>query len=139
MTGKLMDFYDASRIVAGTEKKARFRGGSLLTLNPFEKPFTDKGAYIDFTAEEREEKSWSVEPGKIIVYGVCDDDGTSRLYEDFPKNGGDGKWWVSGRQGAMLNRDNLFPKDKPQKYRLVPADQPSGIPWFSPLSYSKTD
>ena len=74
------------------------------------------------TEEEKKEKSWEVEPkdkkeDEVFVWGVCDDDGESFLYEIEPKKV-IGIWNIAG-DCMKLDQDNLFPKDEPKKYKLV--------------------
>lgn len=55
----------------------------------------------------------------IIVYGACDDNGKSLIYTDEPikKHG----MWL-GADGEF-DQQNLFPKDKPVKLKLVKREE----------------
>jgi len=62
--------------------------------------------------------NWEVRPDDIHVWGVCDSDGISCIFEAEPvKNG--------GRWQDMVSEvgKNLFSKDKPQKFKLVPVEE----------------
>jgi len=73
------------------------------------------------------EKMWSVETketGKIFVWGGCSDCGRSQVLTSKPEKDGNGLWWSEiGGFGIELSEKNLFPKDKPQKFLLVPVDE----------------
>lgn len=62
--------------------------------------------------EEPEEK-------EIIVWGICDNDGECNMFlsPDVVKNS-IGRWLLDGDEPL-----NLFPKDKPQKFKLVPKEK----------------
>ena len=61
----------------------------------------------------------------IYMWGVCDPDGTSCLFTHKPIKWDDHGWDnvdqsdYSEESSCPLNENNLFPKDKPQKFRLV--------------------
>jgi hypothetical protein len=138
-----LDFFDALRIVAGTKRKLRYKDGKWYCCKT---KSIYGGLYIPLegnsdlslfewwpTPEQQKEKAWEVEPKEpekskeICVWGTCDKDGRSRIMHT-----------PDGSYGIFLTEDNLFPKDKPQKFKLVPADQP-GILWrkFDPDEMSK--
>lgn len=138
-----LDFFDAMRIVAGTERAIRFCGGSnrykdktLWSTLQADGTQDGKGnhsrAFLQSrggacwwpTLEEQKKKAWEVEPVEIIVWGACEDDGASFLHGGFPYRH-EGGWICNDIEGGLtpiLNQKNLFPKDKPQKYKLVPVD-----------------
>jgi hypothetical protein len=82
------------------------------------------------TPEQRKGK-WRVKPEEVeeedvFVWGVCDqDDGSSKVFAVSPNCSG-GVWHdpdnVSDKMSADFEERNLFPKDKPQKYKLVKVD-----------------
>jgi len=55
---------------------------------------------------------------KIIVYGVCDDNGDSWIFIEEPFK--EDEAWICGEFDSELNLPvkNLFPKDKPIKFEL---------------------
>jgi hypothetical protein len=56
-----------------------------------------------------------------VFYGACDKNGASWLYHDKPvKSDCRAEWF--GDVPRMLNEENLFPKDKPVKLKLVPVE-----------------
>lgn len=60
----------------------------------------------------------------LYVYGACDDDGLSFIYNSPPEKIND-RWntkagYKSDKSLCLyLIKENLFPKDKPQKFKLV--------------------
>ena len=85
------------------------------------------------TIEQRKEKAWKVEPKQpeeIFVWCVCDSDGQSCAFGKLPQKitEDDSYQWDTGDSAIEFNDMNLFPKDRPILYRLVPAGQPI-IPW----------
>lgn len=115
----MLDYFDALREIAGTEKRIRFDGGSWLYCDRFGDMIISKRLGCRFvpTVEEMRQKKWEVEPEEleeIFVWGVCDNNGDGWVYIEDPQNSGY-KW--SG--WSRCNQQNLFPKDKPVKYRLV--------------------
>ena len=69
---------------------------------------------------DQKAKVWEVEQKKIFVWGACDDDGQSCLYNGNPVKT-DGNW--SAPDEVTLAKDNLFSKHKPRKFELVPAKE----------------
>lgn len=135
METKKMDFFDAARIVAGTNREIRYKNGPPWIRITSEWIFKDAvgNKYPRPTPEQQKEKAWEVEPEKdIFVWGACDDNEISLVHNEKPYrvNHEDGAHdgWESD-DAFKLKSKNLFPKDKPQKFRLVPADQSMGIPW----------
>jgi hypothetical protein len=134
MGAKKMDFFDAARIVAGTNREIRYKYGPWLRITT-EWTFKDSvgNKYLSPTPEQQKEKAWEVEPEKkIFVWGACDDNEISLIHNEKPyrvnhEDGAHDGWESNG--AFKLKSKNLFPKDKPQKFRLVPADQSMGIPW----------
>ena len=50
----------------------------------------------------------------IVVYGVCGREGASDIFREKPKSQSCNPKWVSS------GKKNLFPKNNPQKFKLVP-------------------
>lgn len=133
-----LDFFEALRIVVGTKRRIRYAKRNWLRYvianNCRRACLYSNDTENDWwpTLEQQKEKTWEVEPEKpkeICVYGVCDKDGSSRIMHTPTRKLADNWWAENGGYGIFLTEDNLFPKDKPQKFKLVPADQPTGIPW----------
>lgn len=65
-------------------------------------------------------------PQDIFVWGACDKNGSSWIFDVKPNLlKEDGIWLDSVRaytSAKKLNRVNLFPEDKPQKFKLVPVE-----------------
>jgi len=65
----------------------------------------------------------------VYMWGVCDADGTSWLFTDKPVKWKDETWDnvdqadYSEESSCPLNENNLFPKDKPQKFELVQVEE----------------
>jgi len=66
-----------------------------------------------------------VEPKEIYVWGACDDDGNSWLFDKKPEKGALLWEHPSGHAiyAMQFQENNLFPKDKPQKFKLAPVDE----------------
>lgn len=152
MTEKLtgLDFFESQRIAVGTDRRIRYDGGSWLELtddSEGEQKFKTQAWLWEEDAEnawwpsfgQQKEKVWEVEPEKpkeIIVWCWCDEDGISRLYDQEPLSLGGQGFRAAGEsilelskgRTAIMQENNLFSKDKLQKYRLIPADQPLW-PW----------
>lgn len=85
-------------------------------LSRFGKWFDQKGCEIEINRACFKNNTWFLKPS-IYVWGVCDDNGVSIIFEDKPERIG-GEW-----ENEKNDIDpNLFPKDKPQKFKLVPVD-----------------
>jgi len=71
----------------------------------------------------RESRIWEIETETIYVWGVCGASDASLLFDEEPKKVvGNGWLYENDVSVVRLMTDNLFPKDKPQKFRLVPVD-----------------
>lgn len=126
------DFFEALAIVAGTDMKFSESGaGSCwMTYNVETGQLEDEeGNKIAWPYLERQkEKNWIVEPSPIFVWGVCDADGNSSVFRNKPKLTKNidypGSSWVEPDSGgtALCGMRDLFPKDKPQKFKLVPVE-----------------
>lgn len=73
------------------------------------------------------EGKWRIKPKEekeIFVWGVCDSDGESYIFENKPSRHASGTWDVGINDQNIIEiyAPNLFPKDKPQKFKLVPVD-----------------
>lgn len=60
---------------------------------------------------------------EIIIWGAQDFIGQSYLYRKMPQLGSNGDW-SDGSSGLYIKNAN-FPKDKPQKFLLVPVSEPN--------------
>jgi hypothetical protein len=68
----------------------------------------------------QKEKVWEVEPVSVYVWGVCDPDGRSLIFPEKPEKVGSYEKWRMAA-GSAIPR-NFFPKDKPQKFKLVAVE-----------------
>lgn len=66
--------------------------------------------------------TWEVKKEIIYIWGACDEDGTPYIYPGKPIKK-DGREWEFDDALIIKSNDNLFPKNKPQKYKLVPVDE----------------
>ncbi len=57
----------------------------------------------------------------ITVWGACDGNDSSWLYDQYPSRGPNKTGWFTFNS-ININPDNLFPKDKPQQFKLIPID-----------------
>lgn len=60
---------------------------------------------------------WELKPEEIYVWGSCDEDGESFIYCEEPIREAD--YWTLTSNKSLQLEDQLFPKDKPKRYRLV--------------------
>jgi hypothetical protein len=61
---------------------------------------------------------------EVFVWGVCEKDGRSCLYSESPYKLREGVWETPECDFFVFtDQDNLFPKDKPQKFKLVPVEE----------------
>jgi len=58
---------------------------------------------------------------EYFVWGACDEDGKNYLYQKKPIEDTHGDWDTDGH---FWNTDMEFPSDKPQKFKLVPVEEP---------------
>jgi hypothetical protein len=138
---KKYNFFEALAIAAGTERGVRYKDFNWCQFKcEVPQPVNDRhygggcaylvdggGATWWPTAEQQKEKAWEVEPEEVYFYGVCDDNGESWLHVEEPqKDQGIGKWVVIRTEINIPAKSdlpkNLFPKDKPQKYKLVAVE-----------------
>lgn len=116
-----LDFFDASRIVAGTKRAVRILPGGLWRLFRYETRGTVALVARDApndkwwpTPNEMKEKCWQVEPEKpreVFVYLEHDGEGT-------------GAFRFDDQTGYYtIPSDIKLPKIESQKFRLVPADE----------------
>ncbi len=74
------------------------------------------------TTEQEKAQIWEVEEAPIYVWGACDGDDDSFIYNSKPEIN-DNREWCPIRGGELyFGKVSLFPKDKPQKYKLVPVE-----------------
>ncbi len=71
------------------------------------------------------EKTTGEKPKEKIVWGACDNNGSSYLYGYCPYRERTGGWMCDEPDGDLmkLESNDLFPSDQPQKYKLVPVDE----------------
>ena len=131
-----LDFFDASRIVAGTDRGIRYKqcqwnvfrylveGCGLMKRDGSKEIWWPE-------SKQMGEKVWEVEPEKpkeAFVWGVRDEDGTCRVMNspatgaNKPPNKGLRPWAEIGGFGIDIPENNVFSK-MARKYRLVPADE----------------
>jgi len=141
---KLTDFFDASRewsklknakIIYNGKADVWWRGlPSVFYQDSHDKNEGWASLIADNTRfwpsiEQQKEKAWQVEPEapkEVFVWGACDDDRQSWLFDEEPKKDGS-DWQLPGGHGdncMQIETENLFPKDKPKRYRLVPDNHP---------------
>ncbi len=78
------------------------------------------GAVLDWpTLKEQKAEIWEIEEEPIYVWGACDNNGHSFYFNCQPERDRSGIWQSDT---GLLLEDNLFSKDKPQKYKLVPVE-----------------
>jgi hypothetical protein len=82
-----------------------------------------------FPSDELRKGKWRIrekqeEEKEIFVYCACNSDGKSYAFQCDPQNlADDGSFiWDNGDSPIHFDRNNLFPKDKPQKCKLVPVE-----------------
>ncbi len=71
---------------------------------------------------------WEVKLEEIYVWGVCHKSGKSEIYSKKPYPGSP-RDWVSDQPSEWLEfggKKNLFPTNKPQKYKLILVDEEPG-------------
>lgn len=62
--------------------------------------------------------TWEIKPEEFYVWGACDTDGSNFLFIVEPTEKDEVGDWKS--DGECIPAENMtFPKDKPQKYKLV--------------------
>ena len=118
-----MNFFEALAI-ASEKRQVRYKGGSwsyyVQKLN--KAVLLDQKSHAWWpTIEEQQENNWEVEPEELVVWCVCDQDGSSFIFTGKPYKSGNG--WIchdDEEQMLELNSKNLFPKVKPQKYKVTP-------------------
>ncbi len=66
---------------------------------------------------------WEVEEEPIYVWGACDSDNLSFLHSDKPELNDDGDWSADKGSELHFKENNIFPKNKPQKYKLEPVEE----------------
>lgn len=117
----LVDFWDASREVAGTERRIKFDGNwhkcikfqgvqSIALLQEGKKLYDSWWP----TIEQAKEKAWEVEPvelEEIILWGACDDDGEGHLFIVEPEKYS-GNWDPGDKDCLTISVKNLFPDTK---------------------------
>ena len=81
--------------------------------------------------EEQMKGKWKIKPKvdekkDVFVWGACDGDGDSYLYKEKPIYDATLYSWkeeIGDDNMIEFEKGNLFPKDKPQKYKVVPVDE----------------
>ena len=122
-------FLEALDKIVGTERRIKYTGdkpeiiySGWAIYNADEGNLEDtNGTFISWppTAYQKE-IIWEIEDEPIYVWGKCDDDNVSLIFTDskaeIPKS--DSEY----DDIAFCEKEGLFPKDKPQKFRLVPVE-----------------
>jgi hypothetical protein len=76
--------------------------------------------------EQAKKKVWEVEPEKpedIFIWGVCQENGNSVLFSKPPCKTNVGWTLLSDIFPGKSLPKNIFPTDKPQKFKLVPVEE----------------
>lgn len=73
-------------------------------------------AYTEWIIDLLDSNKWELKPKEIYVWGACDSDGLSVV-----SSSEDSTTMIFGdeRRPSYGLKDNLFPKNKPKRYRLV--------------------
>ena len=125
-----LDFWDACREVAGTDRRLRYDGGEWHKLDENRQAHLirehgdGKCEYWRVDVSQMKSKKWEVEPEKpeeVCVWGRCFE-GQSRLFGLVEATN------IFAENHVVLKDNCLFLEDKPQKYRLAPVEH-SVIPW----------
>jgi len=120
---KLYRFLEALDKIVGTKRRIRKNTDAWHTYNVNDRCLENScTASSDYwpTLDDQKAKMWEVEPEPIYVWGVCGGIGTSLLFYEEPKKTVGGGWlYESDAVGHHLITDNLFSKNKPQKFKLV--------------------
>jgi len=118
----MLGFFDAFKAALDGNQMQHENGGKWYHVE-----ITKSGAWlvdkngVSSWPEDLIEGMWRIrkkvkEEKETILWGVCDDDGTTNFFLNEPVKA-DGEWIDNN------NDDNFFPKDKPQKFKLVPVDE----------------
>jgi len=113
-------FFEALAIVVGTKRRIKTPGSLWFYYHNgnrrLDTIITDEcGPCWWPSIEEQKAQIWEIEPEMIYVWGACDEDGYGSIYKNKPIKTGD-DWFGSGTDDHLKN---MFPKDKPQKFKLV--------------------
>jgi len=122
-------FLEALDKIAGTDKKIKRSCESeiwysLVYIDNKDKTpllMSDDNACWWPDANLRESRIWEIETETIYVWGQSRKDGSSYLYIG-NEDGKDSIKVNINVHVAFFDKLNLFPIDKPQKFRLVPVD-----------------
>jgi len=139
-----LDFFDASRIVAGTKRRIKFKNGVWFNVSPNFMPLVladnglrrDGASYWRPELEEQKEKCWSVEPEKPTEIRIGDGlllkrSGDEYCFQIESSSGGGAVIDLRPEEygpvrGEVLREwiEDRFQeaKDKPQKFKLVPVE-----------------
>ena len=130
-----LTFFEALERVVGSDRRIRDSGKARRTTDwstyeTFDRPclITKKtGSAWWPKIEAQIKRAWEVEteiPEEIFIWGLCWENGVSciaandevkKIWEERYENRNIDEYIV-------LQKNNIFPKDKPQKYKLVPVD-----------------
>lgn len=116
-----LTFFEAWEIATGTNRRIKYKNGPWVKITTDWKFKNNTGnIYPRPTPAEQKEKIWEVEPEEIFVYGVSDRcDGRSHIFMIVPHDNGN-RWTTVFEEEQQLI--NVFPKDKPQKFKLTLVD-----------------
>ena len=139
MKGNEMKKYtccEALAIVAGTNKALRRGTADWMIYTISDSKISDSDSAPDYNyggilrnkkltgnewwpdADSQKAEIWEIEPEVIYIWGVRDDDGSANIFKGEPIKK-EGKWWENTSGGVY----KIFPKDKPQKYKLIPVEE----------------
>ena len=130
-----LTYFEAAQIAVGTERKVfaeQYGLSGYISADDYGLKLCGKSRIISLSPAQMRAKRWSVEPEKpkeIFVWGVSER-GSSYLFSRPPQKDEHGGGWFEPAHtcGFRLPDDLNIQQNEPQKYRLVPADEPL-IPW----------
>ncbi len=82
-----------------------------------------EGTYMYFTRNDHQQDTWGVKPEDTYVWGATDDNGNSFLYAEKPTKENLDHFYVDSGDCMQVTSTKQLPKDKPQKYKLVPVEE----------------
>jgi len=119
-------FFEVLNEIIGTDRRIRCKGSIMARAYGENWISFKQGTLTDCTdvslawptIEQQKAEIWEVEPEALYVWGICDEDDRSWLSLEVPNI----------MKSDMLpiqihfEQSGLFPKDKPQKFQLIPMD-----------------
>ena len=131
----------ANKWVVKTDNLKGFGYGDIIVLGKdgYARKEDGSGSYMIHHDNIKNAHDWFEEikekpdESKIItLYGACDEDGTSAIFTEKPEKNKrvdsfSGKmisvWENDGREFLCLEQRDLFSKDKPMEFKLVPMEE----------------